>query len=88
MYVVVNPPREGDVSYSSFIEQKAKILASFADRAKLVTDTLNSIEGYTCNTVQGALYAFPKVSWGLYLKLGTLINEYFFVLDNASAKGN
>lgn len=61
MYVVVNPPHEDDVSYCSYIEQKVKILASFADRAKLVAETLNSIEGFTCNTVQGALYAFPKV---------------------------
>jgi len=61
MYVVVNPPHEDDVSYKSFMEQKAKILQSFSDRAKLVADTLNSIEGFTCNTVQGALYAFPKV---------------------------
>jgi alanine transaminase len=33
-----------------------------AERAKLVADTLNGIEGFTCNTVQGAMYAFPRVS--------------------------
>ena len=32
-----------------------------AERAKLVADTLNSIEGITCNTVQGAMYAFPQI---------------------------
>ena len=37
-------------------------LASLAERAKLVADTLNSIEGITCNTVQGAMYAFPQVN--------------------------
>ena len=37
------------------------VLASLAERAKLVADTLNSIEGITCNTVQGAMYAFPQI---------------------------
>ena len=37
------------------------MLASLAERAKLVADTLNSIEGITCNTVQGAMYAFPQI---------------------------
>ena len=62
MDVVVNPPREGDESYESFAKQKSEILASLAERAKLVADTFNSIEGFSCNTVQGAMYAFPQVS--------------------------
>ena len=27
----------------------------------MVADTLNSIQGFHCNTVQGAMYAFPRV---------------------------
>jgi aspartate/methionine/tyrosine aminotransferase len=27
----------------------------------MVADTLNTIPGFHCNTVQGAMYAFPKV---------------------------
>merc|ERR1712228_784213 len=27
-----------------------------------VADTLNSIEGFSCNTVQGAMYAFPQIT--------------------------
>ena len=77
MDVVVNPPRESDPSYSSWKTQvwpvlllkhfKPRqfqvdgVLASLAERAKLVADTLNSIEGITCNTVQGAMYAFPQI---------------------------
>jgi len=61
MDVVVNPPREGDPSYSSWKTQVDGVLASLAERAKLVADTLNSIEGITCNTVQGAMYAFPQI---------------------------
>ena len=75
MDVVVNPPREGDPSFSSWksqvwlvtwhftpkMLQVDGVLASLAERAKLVADTLNSIEGITCNTVQGAMYAFPQI---------------------------
>ena len=62
MDVVVNPPKEGEPSYKAFIAQKEGTLKSLAERAKLVADTFNSIEGFTCQTVQGAMYAFPRVS--------------------------
>ena len=61
MDVVVNPPKKGEPSYDSFIAQKEGTLKSLAERAKLVADTFNSIEGFTCQTVQGAMYAFPRV---------------------------
>ena len=61
MDVVVNPPQPGEESYESFKAQRDAVLASLAERAKLVADTFNSIEGFTCNTVQGAMYAFPQV---------------------------
>ena len=61
MDVVVNPPKKGEPSYESFIAQKTSILAALAERAKLVADTFNSIDGFTCQTVQGAMYAFPQV---------------------------
>lgn len=27
----------------------------------MVADTFNSMEGFSCNTVQGAMYAFPRI---------------------------
>merc|ERR1712241_1241147 len=45
MDVVVNPPRQGDPSFSSFTAQVEDTLASSAERAKLVADTLNTIPG-------------------------------------------
>jgi alanine transaminase len=61
MDVVVNPPQKGEESYNDFIAQKNASLASLAERAKIVADTFNSIEGFTCNMVQGAMYAFPQL---------------------------
>eukprot|EP00092_Neocalanus_flemingeri_P012259 GFUD01013215.1.p1 GENE.GFUD01013215.1~~GFUD01013215.1.p1 ORF type:complete len:501 (-),score=171.14 GFUD01013215.1:302-1804(-) len=62
MDVVVNPPQPGDPSHESWSGEVSATLASYADRARLVADTLNSIEGISCNTVQGAMYAFPCIS--------------------------
>ena len=43
MDVVVNPPVSGDPSFDSFTAQVDETLASYAERAKLVADTLNTI---------------------------------------------
>ncbi|XP_055327349.1 alanine aminotransferase 1-like isoform X2 [Paramacrobiotus metropolitanus] len=58
---VVSPPKQGDPSYESFMSEKQAVLKSLAEKAKLVTDTFNSIPGIHCNTVQGAMYAFPRL---------------------------
>merc|ERR1719431_2544373 len=59
MDIVANPPRPGEPSYESWLQEKEENLASLARRAQLVASTLNTIEGFSCNTVQGAMYAFP-----------------------------
>jgi len=61
MDAVVNPPREGEPSFESWNGEVQGVLASLKRRAKLVADTLNSIPGFKCNTVQGAMYAFPQI---------------------------
>jgi len=61
MDVIVNPPKPGEPSYESHKAQKETVLTGLAARAKLVAETFNSMEGITCNTVQGAMYAFPQL---------------------------
>jgi len=63
MDVVVNPPKAGEPSFGSFDAEVKNTLASYAERAKMVADTLNSIPGISCNTVQGAMYAFPQIKF-------------------------
>jgi aspartate/methionine/tyrosine aminotransferase len=57
----VNPPMPGEPSYDAYVKEKKAVLQSLAERAKMVAETFNSIEGVSCNKVQGAMYAFPKV---------------------------
>ncbi|PIK40079.1 hypothetical protein BSL78_23061, partial [Apostichopus japonicus] len=61
MDVVVNPPQKGEPSYDLFMEEKSFVLSTLAEKAKLVADGFNSVEGVTCNTVMGAMYSFPQI---------------------------
>ncbi|XP_046563703.1 alanine aminotransferase 2-like [Haliotis rubra] len=61
MDVVTNPPVQGEPSYELFIKEKEEVLLLLKKKARLVTDTFNSIDGITCNEVQGAMYAFPQI---------------------------
>lgn len=61
MDCVVNPPKKGDPSYKQWLEEKNIILDSLKERAQLVTNAYNAIDGITMNEVQGAMYAFPRV---------------------------
>lgn len=61
MNVVVHPPTPGEPSYEQYISEKKAVLDSLALRAKMVAEAFNKIEGMSCNEVQGAMYAFPKL---------------------------
>lgn len=70
---VVNPPQPGEESYEQFIKEKTAVLQSLAERAKMVAETFNRIPGITCNPVQGAMYAFPRVSTKIFQSFFSLL---------------
>lgn len=59
--VVVHPPKKGEPSHELFMKEKHSVLDTLKHRAEMVANTFNSIEGFSCNTVQGAMYAFPQI---------------------------
>ncbi|XP_062190128.1 alanine aminotransferase 2-like [Phragmites australis] len=59
--LVMNPPKAGDESFESFMEERDGILSSLARRAKALEDAFNSLEGITCNKAEGAMYLFPCI---------------------------
>lgn len=61
MDCVVNPPKPDDPSYEQWIAEKEAVLASLNERAQMVGKAYNAVEGVSCNEVQGAMYAFPRV---------------------------
>ncbi|OQR73242.1 alanine aminotransferase 2-like [Tropilaelaps mercedesae] len=62
MDCVVKPPVEGQPSYGKFIEEKNAVLEQLRIKAKMVADTFNTFEGFKCNPVAGAMYAFPRLT--------------------------
>jgi len=59
--LMVNEPKPGDHSYDSHQAEKDAIYSSLKRRAKLVVSGLNSIEGFSCQEAEGAMYCFPSV---------------------------
>ncbi|CAG4946235.1 unnamed protein product [Parnassius apollo] len=58
---VAKPPQPGEPSYELWLKEKTAVLSSLNKRAKMIADVFNSMPGFTCNVVQGAMYAFPQI---------------------------
>eukprot|EP01119_Soliformovum_irregulare_P010165 TRINITY_DN2487_c0_g1_i1.p1 TRINITY_DN2487_c0_g1~~TRINITY_DN2487_c0_g1_i1.p1 ORF type:complete len:509 (+),score=102.86 TRINITY_DN2487_c0_g1_i1:182-1708(+) len=59
--VMLNPPKEGDESYPLYKKERDDIYQSLMRRAQRLTHFLDSQEGISCNSAQGAMYAFPQI---------------------------
>lgn len=62
--LMVNPPTPQTVSeecYAQFRQEEENIYNGLKSRAKLLSQKLNEMDGVTCNDVEGAMYAFPKI---------------------------
>lgn len=59
--MVMKPPKKGDPSFELYEKEKNDILESLKRRAKMVVSSLRQLDGITCNEVEGALYAFPRL---------------------------
>ena len=46
---------------SFLLQEKNFVLGQLKEKAEMATKTFNSIEGVSCNVVQGAMYAFPNI---------------------------
>ncbi|XP_052741746.1 alanine aminotransferase 1 [Bicyclus anynana] len=59
---VAKPPAPGEPSHALWLREKTAVLDSLKQRAQMIADTFNQMEGFQCNIVQGAMYAFPKIT--------------------------
>jgi len=57
-----NPPKAGDPSYPEYEQQKNSIIQSLERRSRKLVNLLNTLEGVSCNSADGAMYAFPKIT--------------------------
>lgn len=59
--LVMDPPKIGDESFETFDAEKEKIHSSFLKRAETLAKAFSSLEGVSCNKIEGALYFFPRL---------------------------
>lgn len=43
-------------------QERTATLKALAEKATLTEQVLNTVEGISCNPVQGAMYSFPRVT--------------------------
>ena len=53
MGAIINPPREGEPSYELYKEERNSVVNRLKEKADLVSELFNSVEGVRCNTVMG-----------------------------------
>lgn len=61
-YAMVRPPKPGMPSHARYAAEKAAILDALKERAILLAEGLNRIDGISCNVIAGAMYAFPSIT--------------------------
>lgn len=59
--LAMDPPKLGDGCFEAFMAEKEDIRLSLAKRAKTLANAFGSLEGMTCNKVEGAIYVFPRI---------------------------
>jgi alanine transaminase len=62
--LMVNPPTAKTVSkecFDQYRKEEDAIFKGLQGRAKMLSQKLNEMEGVSCNDVEGAMYAFPKI---------------------------
>ncbi|PWA25400.1 hypothetical protein CCH79_00005371, partial [Gambusia affinis] len=59
--VMVNPPQPGDPSYPLYLKETQHIRASLAENVRRVEEVINSIPSFSCQSLEGGAFAFPRV---------------------------
>jgi aspartate/methionine/tyrosine aminotransferase len=60
-WLLVTPPPPGGPSRAQYDGEKAAILGDLARKAGIVQRGLQAVPGIRCNSVAGAMYAFPQI---------------------------
>lgn len=60
--LMCQPPKKGDFSYELQASEEKAIFESLQRKAALLAKELNTIPGFSCTIVNGAMYAYPKIT--------------------------
>jgi alanine transaminase len=62
--LLVKPPKTGDPSFALYEREMSEVWSSLKRRAAHLTEKLNDLsqmKGFSCQPIEGAMYAFPKI---------------------------
>ncbi len=60
--IMVQPPKAGDASFALYEQERGNIINSLKRRADKLSAFLDKLPGVTCNSIEGAMYAFPCIT--------------------------
>ena len=60
-YVMVSPPRAGSAPYERYMQQRQGILRDLYDKARMIREAFEQMEGVRCFGRTGAMYLFPRL---------------------------
>ncbi|RVE45199.1 hypothetical protein evm_010140 [Chilo suppressalis] len=58
---VMKPPAPGEPSYPQFAAEVSEVQRTLRERTADAYHTFNQIPGYSCNPIDGSMFAFPRV---------------------------
>lgn len=76
VYLMVNPPKEKSDAYETFIGEKNKILDDLYEKATIIRNSFDQMDGMECFGKIGALYLFPRIN-----KLPESKNDFEYCMD-------
>lgn len=60
-YLMVSPPQKGDESYDLYVRERDGILTDLKEKAHILAEGLNLVDGMKIEVPHGALYAFVRL---------------------------
>ena len=59
--LMVRPPPQGSDAFDLYHEEKEEILSALSSKSKFLYSKLNEVNGVSCQPLDGAMYAFPRI---------------------------
>jgi len=82
MYLMLNPPEPGSDPYRQYIGERQFILNELSEKATMIRNGFNEMDGVECFGRTGALYLFPRLN-----KLPKGTNDFDYCMNLLEATG-
>lgn len=81
MGAIINPPKSHEPSYELYQQERSSVVNRLREKANLVTELFNSVEGVQCNTVMGSVFFSPAFD---EIRSKLEIEGFHFILEQCT----